>query len=731
MIADPGSQSVTPLLIRLLGAQQNDDFLHVAEPTAASICATRGRMCRRSHEASENGWVHTGGQAADALRLSTPDAGAVVRSLIGVLAVTAVALAAGSGATAMWTLGGAIIASAIALQRSPGGRVPLVMAGSVELAIAVLLGSLFGGHSVVFIVIVALWCFAAGMQWSLGANAGLVASAASALLVLAPPAPVNLAQSVLAPALVIIAGVVQAVLIAVWPPRRWRVQREGLTRAYRSLAGDARNVAADCTATVDDAPLTWLREVFADSQVSQRPRAYHGGYRLPERIAGTLASLRSTADRDNSTDGGQTSAAEAGLPQLLSAAAVLLDAIADHGHTARRDAEHALVRVRTAAAAVTGPEAALAQRLCEQLREAAVLRFGQLHRPDLIGSLASAPAVVRSHLSWTSPILRHAIRLSVTTALAVAAARYGGLEHGYWMPLAVVVVLRPETAHTYTRCAGRIAGLAVGIVVASVLTLLWQPGPIASTVCAVMFVGIAYAVSQFGYLAVGATVGAIVIFTVGAGATAPWAGHTDRLFAVMIGGAFAVMAHVALPDHALIRLRQRAGELLMTEIDYAALVIKAFVHEIDHPAEVLSAAWQRAFRARAAFEAAWGATSLDPPILRRWLRSYRTALNSVTSACTTLENSLPTHPSSALDGEFVAAVDDYVEALRGAPPSPAVPWSLDTAELSTALRRVHNVASTLSPDNGAARILIGELATITRSLEEIAIDRVAPAGESR
>lgn len=671
--------------------------------------------------------VHTGGQAADALRLGTPDAGAVLRSLIGVLAVTAVAMAWGSGATAMWTLSGGVIAGAIALQRSPGGRIPLVVTGSVELAIAVLLGTLAGGHSPTFVAVVALWCFAAGMQWSLGANAGLVASAASALLVLAPPVAPTVGQVILAPFLVVLAGVVQAVLIAVWPPRRWRAQREGLTRAYRSLAADSRNVAANSATDVDDAPLTWLREVFADSQVSQRPRAYHGGYRLPERLAGTLASLHATAERGDTDD---ESAADNGLPQLLTAAAALLDAIADHGHTARRDAEHALVRVHTAAAAVTGPEAALAQRFCEQLREAAVLRFGQLHRPDLIGSLASAPAVVRSHLTWTSPILRHAIRLSVTTALAVAAARYGGLEHGYWMPLAIVVVLRPETAHTYTRCAGRIAGLCVGIVVACLLTFIWQPGPVGSAVCALLFVGLAYGVAQFGYLAVGAAVGAIVMFAVGVGAAAPWSGNADRLFAVLIGGALAVMAHVALPDHDLIRLRQRAGELLMTEIDYAALVIKAFVHEIDHPAEILSAAWQRAFRARAAFEAAWGAASLDPPVLRRWLRSYRTALNSVTSACTTLENSLPTHPSSALHSEFIAAVDDYVEALRGAPPSPAVPWSLDTAELSTALRRVHNVASTLSADNGAARILIGELTTITRSLEDIAIDRVEPTAES-
>ena len=134
------------------------------EPTGGPIRATRGRMCHRQPVASENGGVHTGGQAADALRLNTPDAGAVARSLIGVLAVTAVALAWGSGATAMWTLGGGVIASAIALQRSPGGRVPLVVTGSVELAIAVLLGTLAGGYSPVFIAVVALWCFAAGMQ---------------------------------------------------------------------------------------------------------------------------------------------------------------------------------------------------------------------------------------------------------------------------------------------------------------------------------------------------------------------------------------------------------------------------------------------------------------------------------------------------------------------------------------------------------------------------------------
>jgi uncharacterized membrane protein YccC len=671
-------------------------------------------------ERRENGRVQTGGQAADALRLSTPDAGAVARSLIGTLMLSALALYAASATAAMWTLGAGVIVGAIALQRSPGGRVPLVVTATVELAIVVLLAVVSGSHNVLFIIVVALWCFAAGMQWSLGANAGLVASAASTLLVIAPVTAPTPADILLSPILVLATGLLQAVLISVRPPRRWRAQREGLTRAYRTLASDARSVAADCAADVDDAPMTWLREVFANTQVSQQPRAYHGGYRLPERLAATLVSFRSTAGGDRGD----------GVPQLLAAAAVLLDAIADDGHTARRDAEHALVRVDATAAAVTGTEAARAQRFSEQLREAAVLRFGQLHRPDLIGSLASAPAVVRSHLTWTSPILRHAIRLSVTTAIAAAAARYGTLGHGYWMALTVVVVLRPETAHTYTRCAGRMAGLAAGIVVASVLTAFWQPGAMASAICATVFVGVAYGVIRFGYLAVVVAVGVVVVFVVGVGGFSDWTGVRDRLFGVLVGGGLAVMAHVLLPDHALIRLRQRAGELLMTEFDYAAMVVTAFVHEVDHPAEALAAAWQRAFRARAAFEAAWGAARLDSPTLRRWLRSYRTALNAVTSACTTLENSLPSHPSSALDSEFIAAVDDYVEALRGAPPSPAVPWSLDTVELSAALRRIHDLASTLATDNGAARILVGELSTITGSLADIAIDRVDAAPQS-
>ena len=174
--------------------------------------------------------------------------------------------------------------------------------------------------------------------------------------------------------------------------------------------------------------------------------------------------------------------------------------------------------------------------------------------------------------------------------------------------------------------------------------------------------------------------------------------------------------------------RAVAGELLKTEIDYAATVVKAFVHELDHPADAMSAAWQRAFRARAAFEAASGASRMDSGELRRWLRSYRAALNAVTSACTSLESSLPSQSPAALTPDFVAAVDDYVEALRGAPPNPALPWTVDVTALTAANQQVREQAARLAGD-GAARVLVAEVATITRSLAAIAPSREPTSAE--
>ncbi|OBF33519.1 fusaric acid resistance protein [Mycobacterium sp. ACS1612] len=655
------------------------------------------------------GVITPGGRGwARALRLTTPDFGAVARSLLGLLAVAAVGLASGSPMAAVWACGAAAIAGAIAMQDSPAGRVPLVIVVALQLGFVVFLGAMTAAYDPVFIAVVAVWCFAAAMQWALGSKPALVAAAGAALLVISPPVTPSPGGVLLATLLTIAAGCIQAALIAVWPPQRWRGQREALTRAYQDLAADGRRIAADPEASVGSAPLTWLREAFVDSDAIRRPLAYHGGYRLPERITATLSALR----------GG-----DGAVAAVLTPAAEFLDAIASHNRSAQRNAEYALARVDAAAESVSQPYSTVVHRFSQQLHEAFASRFGEFRRPDLIGSMRAAAAVVREHLIGTSPVLRHAVRLSVATALAVAAGRYGLVGHGHWIALTVLMVLRPETAHTYTRCVGRVAGIAMGVVVASVFTMLWQPVGLSAAVVAALFLALTYAMTRYGYLAVSAALAAAVSFLLDINPGAHGEAVEDLLFAVIIGGGLAVVAHVMWPDHGLVRLHQRAGELLKSEIDYAAMVIKAFVHELDHPAEALSSAWQRTFRARAAFEAASGAARTDSRELRRWLRSYRAALNAVTSACTALEASLTGEPSTALTPEFIAAVDDYVDALRGGPPTAATPWTVDIDELTVANQQVRQQGAGLAADNAAARVLVAEIAAITRSLADIAASR--------
>jgi uncharacterized membrane protein YccC len=417
-----------------------------------------------------------------------------------------------------------------------------------------------------------------------------------------------------------------------------------------------------------------------------------------------------------------------------------LDVVARPGRNGRRDALAALKRVDTAMDAVGESGKTLARRLSDQLRDAVSLRFGEeppamkavgelgeLRRPGGWASMTVSD-LGQIHLTWSSPILRHAVRLGSVVGAGVAIARFADVPHGYWIPLTVLMVLRPETAHTYTRCVGRVAGNVIGIGVASVVTIVWHPTGLVAAGLAALLLAVAYVVSGIGYVALSAALAATIVFLIDITGSADAATMSDRLVATLIGGALAVLAHVALPDDSRTRLRQRGGELLKTEIDYAATVIKAFVHRLDHADDALAAAWERAFRARAAFEAAAGATRVEERDIRRWMKSYRTALNAVTTACTTLESSLPAEPPADRGGDFVSAVDEYVEVLCGELPTPGATWSIDDEGLGGALARLRDAATHLSPDDAAGRVLVAEVGTITRNVLGISDFSRAPSG---
>ncbi|MGK2868234.1 MAG: FUSC family protein [Mycobacterium sp.] len=654
------------------------------------------------------------------LRLTLYDVGAVARSLAGVLVVVLLAAWVDSAAAAVSAGAAAIVAGASALQDSPRGRFPTVVVVSLEMTLAVLVGALTENNSIAFVAAAALWCMAAGLHWAVSANAGLVAAAGAALMLITAPATHTVGSILTTAGLALAGGLSQAVLIAVWPQRRWRDQRSALTHAYLSLAADADRIAVDADTGVDREPLIRLRDAFTVSEAlaKRRPPIYRGWYSLPERIAESLTALGAQHGDDEA------------VTRVLHSASELLVMIAHARRRVRGDLAYATGQLDGAAAAVQDGARDAALRLSGQLREAVELRFGQfepeqvahLRRSEMPDALTATAGLVRTQLTRNSPILRHTVRLTVATATGVALWRFGGMPQGVWIALTVLMVLRPETAHTYTRCVGRIVGTVAGVALAGVLASLTEPTGLISALLAVACLAIGYATAEFSFLTVTTAIAGALVFLLDTVGTGGAGAIGDQLLAVITGGGLAVAVHVLVPDNGLVRLRQRAGELLKTEIDYAATVVKAFVHDLDHPKEQLESAWGRAVSARAAFEATAGATGTESRPLRRWLRTYRAALNSVTTSCATLEAHLPAHPPPTLNREFVAAVDDYVKALCGEPATPAAPWSVDTDALLAASAGVREAAVLLTDAHAAERVLVGEIATITGVVTEITAD---------
>ena len=92
---------------------------------------------------------------------------------------------------------------------------------------------------------------------------------------------------------------------------------------------------------------------------------------------------------------------------------------------------------------------------------------------DLHAGLGRARRALGENLTLRSTSLRHALRWG--TALGLGVGLYNVVDlgaHGYWVPLTVLFVLRPEPDETVQRIAMRAAGTLAGLAFATPLAML-------------------------------------------------------------------------------------------------------------------------------------------------------------------------------------------------------------------------------------------------------------------
>jgi Fusaric acid resistance protein-like len=76
-----------------------------------------------------------------------------------------------------------------------------------------------------------------------------------------------------------------------------------------------------------------------------------------------------------------------------------------------------------------------------------------------------------ANMTLSSTSFRHALRFGAALGAGVAAYWLLGMEeHGFWIPLTILFVLRPEEEETFRRLILRAVGTAVGLVIATALS---------------------------------------------------------------------------------------------------------------------------------------------------------------------------------------------------------------------------------------------------------------------
>lgn len=512
------------------------------------------------------------------------------RGALGLALVVGVSLAAFGPVVAASSAFGAFQAAIATFQRSYRPRPTLALASGVSLGVSTFLGYLTGARLVLFLALLAVWTFAAGLSWAAGPTVGIIASSNVAIMLVTVTLPTSVAAAAGHAAVIAAGGLVQAALIVLMPVRRWGAQRDALADALAAEADYARRLRHDPTTSFDPVPLMTARSAAAVTprQARRRPAELHGARGLAERIRPVLASLADPAV-GASAEGPERDR----VRELLGAAGDTLDACAHairHGEPVDLPAyaDAALHTPDTLAILKGAPRraairlAALLDDVVETAEPRTETAASARSRPTLLQLLPVALRAMRAELRHDSPILRHAVRVTAVAATGYLLGSWLPLGHGYWAPMASVMVMRPDFTQTYARSVARLGGTLVGVALATAIVRTAHPGTWLLAGLAVLCAFGMYLLMRTGYAASQVFVAAYVVFLLGMEGAGLTQTVRERVLLTLLGGLLAMLAYAVYPAWETPRLRGRLADWLKADGRYAATVVGHFADPVGH-----------------------------------------------------------------------------------------------------------------------------------------------------
>jgi uncharacterized membrane protein YccC len=360
-------------------------------------------------------------------------------------------------------------------------RLRRMLLTAVAAGVAAFTGAVVGEWPVALLLVVAVWGFGAALLVAIDAHVTRVGLTSLILLVIMGADPLAVHQAWPAALLILAGGVLQTLFaIAAWPLQRYRPERLALAQAFRELAGFAR---ADATTEGAAALPPSLNDVQALLFGAGRARgraveAFRVLAQLSERIRLELfalaqqqsgcgvAGLRDALARARAAAADVLTTIAVALeqavpPQSDAALAAYAGAAAAVESVAPPSADTSLANARVAA---LGGQLRAAMRNADtagsrgEIRaQRAEFRLPRVLRPG------NPLATLRANLRLSSPACRHAIRCAVCVTVAMALSQKLPLSRGYWMPMTVAIVLKPDFGATWRYGLLRVAGTLGGL----------------------------------------------------------------------------------------------------------------------------------------------------------------------------------------------------------------------------------------------------------------------------
>lgn len=470
-------------------------------------------------------------------------------------------------------------------------RLRRMLLTSAAAGVAAFSGAVLGQWPAALFVAAALWGFGAALLVAVDAHLTRVGLTSLILLVVLGAEPQTVAHAIPEGLLIFAGGLLQTLFaIAAWPLQRYRPERLALAQGFRGLADFARSRSIDDVAVALPPSLNDLQALLfgAGSARGRAVEAFRVLAELSERIRLELFALgHQQAGCEVSEVRALLERARSVAADVLTTIAIALEQAAPPDSTAALDAYAQVIAAIEAAPASPDADVANARiaALGGQLRAAVrntdtagsrgeirALR-SEFRLPRALQSANPFPTL-RANLRLSSPAFRHALRCGACVAIALALSHVLPLSRGYWMPMTVAIVLKPDFGATWRYGLLRVAGTLGGLLLTTAVLHFGGLGGFWTSLALMAVLCIAFrelATVHYG-IAVVCLTGLVVILLSFYGIPA-----ADSVLArsidTALGSALALLAYLLWPTWERGRERETVARMLDAYRDYLMAVL--------------------------------------------------------------------------------------------------------------------------------------------------------------